>query len=72
MNESEPALAVQRVYLIELCSGERRHWRYLGPGSGVSVWWQEVDGGRQFNEASLLYAWRIVAEADDSSPGASR
>jgi len=21
------------IYLIELCSGEQRHWRYLGPDS---------------------------------------
>lgn len=48
-------------YLIELCSGERRAWRYLGPGAHGSAWWRDLETGQEFNEASLMYAWQIVA-----------
>lgn len=50
------------VYLIELCSGERCRWRYLGPDSRGALWWRDVDSGREFNEASLMYAWAILSE----------
>lgn len=48
------------IYLIELCSGEQRHWRYLGPDSRAVIWWRDEESGREFNEGSLMYAWRIV------------
>lgn len=51
------------IYEVELCSGERRHWRYLGPDAHAVVWWQDVESGREFNESGLMYAWRIVAQA---------
>ena len=54
------------IYLIELCSGEQRHWRYLGPDSRSTIWWRDEESGREFNETSLMYAWRIVAI--DASP----
>lgn len=50
------------TYLIELCSGEQRHWRYLGPDNRAVIWWSDQESQREFNEASLMYAWRIVAE----------
>jgi len=56
------------IYLIELCSGEQRHWRYLGPDSRAMIWWKDMDSGREFNEGSLMYAWWIIA-AKDTSPG---
>lgn len=51
-----------RTYDIELCSGERRRWTCLGPGMGSTRWWRDCETGREFSEASLMYAWRIVAE----------
>lgn len=48
------------IYEIELCSGEHRRWRYLGPDSLASSWWRDEETGSEFNEASLMYAWRIV------------
>lgn len=53
------------VYLIELCSGEQRHWRCLGPGLRGMVWWRDVETGREFNEASLLYVWQILRREDE-------
>ena len=50
------------TYLIELCSGEQRLWRYLGPDSRSAIWWKDLENGREFNEASLMYAWKIVAK----------
>lgn len=49
------------TYLIELCSGEQRRWRYLGPDSREMLWWSDQESGREFNEASLMYAWRILS-----------
>lgn len=51
-------------YLVELCSGEQRHWRYLGPDARLQVWWCDLESGREFNESSVMYAWWIV-RADD-------
>jgi hypothetical protein len=31
------------LYEIELCSGERRFWIYLGPDEGVAPWWRDRD-----------------------------
>lgn len=55
-----------KTYLIELCSGERRYWRYLGSEQGVA-WWQDTETGREFHEASLMYAWTVLSEATPSS-----
>jgi len=62
------ALIPDAIYLIELCSGERRRWRYRGPGAGAgeTVWWRDIDSGREFIEASLMYAWTIIRQADAS------
>ena len=56
-------LVVHTRYLIELCSGEQRCWEYLGPDGRGVVWWRDTEGGREFSEDSLLYAWKIVGEA---------
>ena len=48
------------TYLIELCSGELRHWRYLGPDARSQIWWRDVESGLEFSESSLMYAWQIV------------
>lgn len=55
---------LNQVYEIELCSGERLRWVYLGPDSHAGIWWKDVETGREFNEASLMYSWRIVLEHD--------
>jgi hypothetical protein len=52
------------LYEIELCSGERLFWIYLGPDEGAAVWWRDRDTGREFNESSLMYSWRIVVQHD--------
>ena len=48
------------TYLIELCSGELRRWRYLGPDARSQIWWRDVESGLEFSESSLMYAWQIV------------
>ena len=48
------------TYLIELCSGELRHWRYLGPDARSQIWWRDVESGLAFSESSLMYAWQII------------
>jgi len=53
------------IYEIELCSGERLRWQYLGPDSVTGIWWRNLETGREFNEASLMYAWRIISKHDD-------
>ncbi|HEX6735579.1 MAG TPA: hypothetical protein VF096_12275 [Azonexus sp.] len=56
-------------YLVELCSGERRCWRCLPPRPGEAArWWRDLGSGREFSEASLMYAWRILSREDDSLP----
>ena len=57
--------AANGVYEIELCSGEHRRWRYLGPDSHASVWWRDLETGHEFNEASLMYAWRIILKQEE-------
>ncbi len=57
------------IYLVELCSGERRHWRCLAARPGeVARWWRDLDSGREFAESGLMYAWRILARADADLP----
>ena len=53
------------IYEIELCSGERLRWQYLGLDSVTGIWWRNLETGREFNEASLMYAWQIVSKHDD-------
>ncbi len=55
------------IYRIELCSGEIRRWRCLPPRPGeASTWWRDLASGREFSEASLMYAWRILSGADEA------
>lgn len=59
------------IYLVELCSGERRRWRCLVTGAGEAVRrWRDLESGREFTERELMYAWQLVArlEADCSEP----
>lgn len=51
---------IKAIYEIELCSGERLYWEYLGPDSHAGIWWRDVETGKEFNEASLMYSWTIV------------
>jgi len=44
------------VYLVALCSGEQRRWRYLGPDARGAIWWRDLETGREFSESSLMYA----------------
>lgn len=48
------------TYLVELCSGEQRRWRYLGQDTRGAVWWRDLETQREFSESSLMYAWSIV------------
>ena len=48
------------TYIIELCSGELRRWRYLGPDARSLIWWRDVETGQKFSESSLMYAWQII------------
>lgn len=52
--------ALDGTYLIELCSGEQRRWRYLGQDARGSVWWRDLETALEFNEGSLMYAWSII------------
>lgn len=54
-----PGLVVNAVYVIELCSGEMRHWKYLGSDSRRLIWWMDVETKQEFSESSLMYAWAI-------------
>lgn len=54
-----------RIYVIELCSGELRHWRYLGPSGDSKVWWRDMEAGFEFSENSVMYAWRIIGNGDE-------
>ena len=56
-----------RCYRIELCSGERRCWQYLGPDGRGQTWWRDTETGLDFNEGSLMYAWQILGIADDDA-----
>jgi hypothetical protein len=52
-------LVINDVYTIELCSGEKRQWKFLGQDSRRLVWWQDLETKQEFNESSLMYAWSI-------------
>jgi hypothetical protein len=52
------------TYLIELCSGEQRRWRFLGQDSKGVAWWRDLETSLEFNEGSLMYAWSIVERLD--------
>jgi hypothetical protein len=54
------------VYLVELCSGEQRYWRYLGPDARLQTWWCDLESGREFNESGVMYSWWIVRREDPS------
>lgn len=58
--------AANESYLVELCSGEQRYWQYLGEDECAAVWWRDIESGRSFTEASLMYAWRIVRKQNES------
>jgi hypothetical protein len=63
----EPKLG--EIYVIELCSGERRRWRYLGVSEQSPGWWRDMETGLEFSETSLMYAWRIIgAEPPQPNP----
>jgi hypothetical protein len=54
------------IYRIQLCSGEIRRWRSLPPTPGEAKgWWRDLESGREFSEASPMYAWRILSSEDD-------
>ena len=61
-------LTTSSIYRIELCSGEERHWRYLGPDSRAVIWWIDLENGHEFNEASLMYAWKVIAKVTTPLP----
>jgi hypothetical protein len=54
-----------RLYLVELCSGEQRQWRYLGADARQLGWWRDEDTGMTFSESGVMYAWQIVAVIDE-------
>ncbi|CAH1748381.1 conserved protein of unknown function [Thauera humireducens] len=49
-----------RTYVIRLCSGEIREWRFDGRDARGLAWWRDVETGLGFSEAGLLYAWEIL------------
>jgi hypothetical protein len=53
-------LAANEIYLVQLCSGEQRRWQYLGQDFLTRSVWRDMETGREFNEASLMYVWEIV------------
>lgn len=54
-----------RNYVIRLCSGEIREWRFDGRDSCGFAWWCDVETGKGFSEAGLLYAWEILPAEED-------
>lgn len=52
------------IYLIELCSGEIRRWRFCGVDSRSQIWWCDLETGREFSETSVMYSWEIVRKED--------
>ena len=54
-----------RNYVIRLCSGEIREWRFDGRDSCGFAWWCDVETGKGFSEAGLLYAWEILPAGED-------
>lgn len=63
-------LAAGRIYEIELCSGERRLWHYVGDDARGVRWWRDCESGVEFSESSLMYAWSVIGEALPASPAA--
>lgn len=55
---------IDATYLIALCSGEQRRWRYLGPDARGAVWWRDVETRIEFSEGSVMYAWSIAERLD--------
>ena len=53
------------TYVIRLCSGELRRWRFEGVDARGFGWWLDEETGFGFSDASLMYAWEIVEPADD-------
>lgn len=53
------------VYQIELCSGEQRRWRCLGSDSRGVLWWRDLETGREFSDASLMYVWQILRREEE-------
>lgn len=53
------ALDINAVYSIELCSGETKEWKYLGPDSRRLVWWMDLETKQEFCESSLMFAWNV-------------
>ena len=54
-----PELVINAVYLVELCSGEQKRWKYLGQDSRRLVWWLDLESKQEFNESALMYAWVV-------------
>ncbi len=48
--------APDTTYLIELCSGEQRRWRFEGVDGRGFGWWLDEETGFGFSDASLMYA----------------
>lgn len=59
-------LRVDQVYLVRLCSGELRRWRFDGVDGRGLAWWQDEESGTSFSEAGLMYMWEVVGEDDDA------
>ena len=57
-----------REYEIELCSGEKCRWRFLGADARGLHWWRDRESGREFSESSLMYAWTVIGEASPDTP----
>ncbi len=60
------------VYLIELCSGEQCRWQFLGEDAAQRCWWRDLESGREFDDAGLMYAWRVVAALPGDGNGTTR
>lgn len=60
------------VYLIELCSGEQCRWQFLGEDAAQRCWWRDLESGREFDDAGLMYAWRVVAALPRDGNGTTR
>lgn len=57
-----------RTYLIQLCSGERRLWRYQGTDATGQAWWRDEDSGEAFGESRLMYAWQLLGALEPPGP----
>lgn len=51
------------IFRIQLCSGEIRHWQYMGVDDQERTWWRDMENGEEFAESSLMYAWQIIGAA---------